>query len=145
MFERNLALNPQLADRITVVPMGIAATAEILAHVQTHGREIHVSSYLYGDDPEAEHRVMSCDTLDEVITRHDLAHVDLLKVDCEGGEYDIFPATDRATYDRIGSIAFEWHPLPGWEARRARVTEALRDAGFTVVYRGQLGYAFRDS
>ena len=44
-----------------------------MANVQTHGREIHVSSYLYADDPEAEQRVLPCDTLAEAIEEHDLA------------------------------------------------------------------------
>jgi FkbM family methyltransferase len=145
MLERNIALNPQLAGRIAVVPKGIAATSQVLANVQTHGREIHVSSYMYSDDPEAERRMLPCDTLDEAIAEHGLERVDLLKVDCEGGEYDIFPATDRETYDRIGSIVFEWHRLDDWEPRLRRVADSLRAVGFTVTFRGQLGYAFREA
>ncbi len=145
MLERNVALNPGLAERITVVPKGVAATAEVLANVQVHGSEIHVSSYFYADDPAVEQRSFPCDTLAEVLDHNELEYVDLLKVDCEGGEYDIFPSTSREVYDRIGSIVFEWHKVDNLEQRRAEMVHSLRAAGFAVAFRGLLGYAFRHS
>lgn len=143
MLERNLTLNPALRDRITVVPRGIAAGSEVQANVQVRGREVHVSSYYYADDPTAEQRTFPCDTLAEALDRQGLERVDLLKVDCEGGEYDIFPATPRAVLDRVDSLVFEWHPVVGWEGRLRRVVEGLEAAGFTLEHVGELVHGFR--
>ena len=107
MLKKNLDLNPHLAGLITAVDRGVAATPYVDANVHVHLREIHVSSDLYGDEPSAERRSFACDTLTEIMNKHGLDRVDLLKVDCEGGEYGIFPSTPRETYDRIGSIVYE--------------------------------------
>lgn len=69
--------------------------------------------------------------------------MDLLKIDCEGGEYEIIPPTPNECYDRIGSIVYEWHKTPGWEAKLSVAERTLRAAGFTVTQIGQLEYATR--
>lgn len=143
MLEKNLALNPHLAARVTAVNRGVAATSEILANVQVIGREIHVSSTWYADDPAAEHRTFECDTLTEILEKHRLDSVDLLKIDCEGGEYDIIPTTPKESFDRIISVVYEWHKIPGWELKLEAVERKLREVGFRVERVGQLGYATR--
>lgn len=54
MLAKSLGLNPHLADWVTAVNRGVAATPEIVANVQLIGREIHVSSTWYANDPAAE-------------------------------------------------------------------------------------------
>jgi FkbM family methyltransferase len=143
MLEKNLGLNPHLANRVTAVNRAVAATPEIVANVQVIGHEIHVSNIWYADDPAAERRTFACDTLSEILDRHGLHSVDLLKIDCEGSEYDIIPATPNECYDRIVSIVYEWHKTPGWESKLEAVERKLRAVGFTVTRIGQLEYATR--
>jgi hypothetical protein len=69
--------------------------------------------------------------------------VDLLKLDCEGCEYDIITATPNEWYDRIVSIVYEWHKIPGWESKMEAAERKLRTVGFTVTRNGQLEYATR--
>jgi hypothetical protein len=45
-----------------------------------------------------------------------LESVDLLKVDCEGGEYELFATAPDAVFERIGDIALEYHAIKGYEA-----------------------------
>lgn len=143
MLEKNLGLNPQLADRVTAVNRGVAATPEVVANVQVIGREIHVSSIWYADDPAAEQRTFACDTLSEILDRQGLHRVDLLKIDCEGAEYDIILTAPNECYDRIASIVYEWHKIPGWESKLEAAEKKLRAVGFTVTRSGQLEYATR--
>jgi hypothetical protein len=56
-------------------------------------------------------RDIPCGTLDEIMPLHQLPRIDLLKVDCEGAEYDIFRAADDAAFDRIRQIVFEYHEV----------------------------------
>jgi FkbM family methyltransferase len=50
-------------------------------------------------------------TLAFVISRHGLAQVDLLKLDCEGAEYEILMTARKETLDRIHRIVMEYHDL----------------------------------
>jgi len=38
-----------------------------------------------------------------------LGRADLLKLDCEGAEYDILFSAEAAVYDRINSVRMEYH------------------------------------
>ncbi|MEO0456624.1 MAG: FkbM family methyltransferase [Cyanobacteria bacterium P01_A01_bin.114] len=143
MLERNITLNPAIAEQITTVHKGIANADQVVSNVQVMGREIHASSYYYADDPIAEKRTIPCDTLADVLTLNKLERIDLLKVDCEGGEYDIFSEMAQDVYDRIGTLVFEWHKVPDWQTKFKRVIERLESAGFTLEHRGQLVYGFR--
>ena len=48
-----------------------------------------------------------------------LRGVDLLKLDCEGGEYDILLHSDPAIFSRVGSIKLEYHRGPHEQLMRA--------------------------
>jgi FkbM family methyltransferase len=48
-------------------------------------------------------------TLDELLRRHDVAHCDLLKIDCEGAEYEILHAASDETLARVDRIHAEYH------------------------------------
>jgi FkbM family methyltransferase len=57
--------------------------------------------------------------------------VDLLKMDIEGSEYEVFPATPPDLLRTIRRIVVEYHGSPEPEARDA-LFETLRTAGFKV-------------
>lgn len=61
--------------------------------------------------------------------------VDLLKMDCEGAEFDILLNTDAATLGRIRRIVMEYHNID--DRKNDQVLAAhLRKAGFDVTSRG---------
>lgn len=79
--------------------------------------------------------------LNEVIARTG-GTVDLLKVDCEGGEYELFARPAIETLRSVRQIAMELHRVPGSSARE--LLESIRLLGFEV----KPGYpvvALRDS
>lgn len=51
-----------------------------------------------------------CITLDELFAHHQIERCDLLKIDVEGAEYEILDATSNSTFNRINTIAGEFHP-----------------------------------
>jgi FkbM family methyltransferase len=143
MLEKNLGLNPHLVGRVKAINRGVASTPEINANVQVIGREIHVSSLWYANESTTEKRTFGCDTLKELLDKNKLDRVDLLKIDCEGGEYDIIPSTPKDVYDRIDAIVYEWHKTPEWEPKLDALEQRLRTVGFQVSRVGHLGYASR--
>lgn len=44
-----------------------------------------------------------------ILDRYRIEQLDLLKVDCEGAEYEIIDACDRDTFNRIKRLRFEYH------------------------------------
>ena len=81
-----------------------------------------------------------CLTLAQVFERHGLARIQLLKIDCEGGEHGIFRSLTPEFAARIDQIAMEAHPVAGEsiEALAARL-DAL---GFALGRTGMNWVAF---
>jgi FkbM family methyltransferase len=48
-------------------------------------------------------------SVEGILNQCSIHHVDLLKIDCEGAEYDILPAIQHFTLDRIDTIKMEYH------------------------------------
>jgi hypothetical protein len=77
-------------------------------------------------------------TLAELLDTHQLDSVDLLKVDCEGAEYDILPNTPDEVFDRVENIAFEYHEVDGYEARLEQVLDQLSSVGYRLYEDGNV-------
>jgi len=65
-------------------------------------------------------------SLNGIIAIHELASVDLVKMDCEGSEYSIVEAANHECFDRVKQVRFEYHN--GTD----RLTHHLRQFGFIV-------------
>jgi FkbM family methyltransferase len=68
-------------------------------------------------------------TLPRLMDDYQLPHIDLLKLDCEGAEWDILPAAETA-FPRIRQICMEYHCERGWTPDR--LAAWLRDRGYQV-------------
>ena len=60
-----------------------------------------------------------------------LARIDLLKMDCEGAEYDICETAEPAVFDRINRIVAECHPVSE-RKNAAALKKRLTGLGFDV-------------
>ena len=140
ILKRNVEGNGY-GDRITAVNKAVGDAGEIVLNVhKQENNEVHVSAYWYR---EAEQRRIPCVTLPGLLETHRLESVDLLKVDCEGGEYDIFPAVPDRVFDRIRNIVFEYHRVDGFEAKLARVLSRLKSAGYAFQRDKNIVSAYR--
>ncbi len=61
-----------------------------------------------GDDNKDSIEV-PCLTLSEIFKENNLDHCDLLKIDCEGAEYDILYNTSKVVLNKIDQMAIEVH------------------------------------
>jgi FkbM family methyltransferase len=69
-------------------------------------------------------------TVDQLMREADLDRCALLKVDCEGGEYEIFECMQRETAARIEQIVMELHEIP--HRNPHALLNRLRELGFDV-------------
>jgi FkbM family methyltransferase len=69
-------------------------------------------------------------TIPSLLVAAGMGDVDLLKVDCEGMEYEVFEAFDSEQLSRLDVIACEYHPEPGHTVKE--LDDLLRASGFKV-------------
>ena len=77
---------------------------------------------------------VACVSLKRVIDDFRLDTVNFLKIDCEGGEYDIVRGLPPAYWERIERVAMEFHELAPEQDHRELV-ELLDSQGFRVEVR----------
>ncbi len=74
-------------------------------------------------------------TLTELFGRMNVAKCDLLKIDCEGSEYDILLKSPPEIFSRIQQIALEYHPGFSDSDTPEKLEIFLKDRGFDVSSR----------
>jgi FkbM family methyltransferase len=120
MIETNVRLNG--IRNVTCVRRALGA-AEGHADIQVAGIRSNV-----GGGVGTRERVPSS-TLPQFVKEQRIERIDLLKLDCEGAEWDILPASESAL-PRIRQICMEFHCERGWTPERLALW--LRERGYRV-------------
>ena len=72
-------------------------------------------------------------TLDQPVANHYLDRIDLLKVDCEGGEYELFRHASDDALARVDRVTLEWHMVgPETDELLYELRQRLDAAGFKL-------------
>ena len=124
LLQNNIALN-NLEDRVHLKAIALAD--------ETGQRNMDLASGpsqsrgLLGDDDQ-EGLSVSISTLEDFIqsTGHD--EIDLLKIDIEGAEHQVFQSADKETIRKFKHIVMEYHPLAPKEGLFAKI----QDSGFQL-------------
>jgi len=99
-----LERNAEAAQQIFPHPMAVAApdSPDILT--------LHFDAEEFGTRNHESVEVPAT-SLDAIVEHHAIGRIDLLKLDCEGAEYDILYGASSDTVDRIRQIVMETHDL----------------------------------
>jgi hypothetical protein len=76
---------------------------------------------------------VACTTLAEICDANALTRVDVVKMDCEGAEYEILYDTPPACLERLKEIRMEYHDAGAPPRDLASLTGFLRGHGYEVV------------
>lgn len=101
----NIARN-QLEDRIIPVQLGVAS--ERVRRKLYQGSTSQFGS-IYPTDDKNPYVEVDCVSLADILEDHKISHCDLLKVDCEGAEFEILYNTPSHYLARIRKIRMEYH------------------------------------
>jgi len=142
---QNIALN----DLSNVLPVHAAVVGE-RKKVRIFTKELANASIrdLDVSDPSQFEEVQGL-TIPELFTQLGVGRCDLLKLDCEGAEYEILERLPPEYFNRIGRIVMEYHAT-SQETRRAEAAtliDRLTSMGFVIdrytEYRGyKTGHIF---
>lgn len=136
--------NNNLSNRISISPLAVSARGGPLQlFIQSsEAGEIHASSNIYGThyvNPST--RVIESISINQILVDHNLAKVNLLKLDIEGGEYDILEDMSDEVFEKIDNIVLECHPIPGYEPRLRLIMVRLSSLNYKVKRKGWLVWA----
>ncbi len=141
LLKKNVADN-HYEDRIEAVNKAVTDGEEVMMNVDASDRgQARVSAYGSSD---MERKPVPGVTLATLVEDHGLKVIDLLKIDCEGGEYTILSTTPSEVFNRIRNIVFEYHEIDGFETKLEAVKQRLCEEGFSLKTRGSLISASRE-
>ena len=107
----------------------------------TEKRALHVnpekwiSHSLVRDEGRGDEDVtVNCVTLSEALESNNIKRCNLLKLDCEGSEYEILMRSEAKTLDRVERIVGEYHEAPEIPYKGDTLREFLEDHSFHIDY-----------
>jgi FkbM family methyltransferase len=139
-LRRNIERN-HLSDRITVTQAALAATVGT-AEFDDNGAGSGENSLVSSARGTVGTITVQTTTFDAAVAAAG-GPIDLVKMDCEGGEYDLVYASSPDNWSSVQRLVIEYHPVAGqsWNELRSW----LEKVGLTVQYEqshGGIGVAF---
>jgi FkbM family methyltransferase len=80
----------------------------------------------------ANHQSVQCTTLEDILEDHDLDSIDLLKMNCEGAEYEILETCSDDILRQIQNIRLEYHNLDSGERSGESLKRFLISKGYRI-------------
>ena len=141
LLRENVA-NNHCEDRVEAVNKAVTDGGDIMMDVNVPDRaQARISAY--SSRNEKQQRIAGI-TLAGLVEEYELQTIDLLKIDCEGGEYAILASTPTEVFDRVRNIVFEYHEIEGFQTRLEAAKRRLVDHGYCLKTRGSLVSATRE-
>ena len=130
-LRENVQLNG-LEERVKTFNLGVTSGSEHRAiHLSAHGSPFNT---LYGAEGGRTEEI-ACVGLDRVFEATDIDRCDLLKLDCEGAEFEILLEASEGALQRVRRICVEYHEQADRpQFRRAVLVDHLATRGFRVTH-----------
>lgn len=106
-IKRNLNLNKHLSDNIVLHPYGLGSEDKTTTIKYNSQKISHADAT--GDNDGADTAIVHIKNAAEYFSQLDLQHVDILKIDIEGGEYALFSQTDFFDAMLPTEVILEYH------------------------------------
>ena len=117
-----------------IIPHNYAVTSrssEVVSIPKAASPQNRISYKNVGRDQD-EYELVNTISLDDIVSRENMSRVDLLKMDCEGSEYEILEGMSESTFSKINRIIVEYH-----DGKVGELTEKLKQHGFKLEKQSQ--------
>ncbi|RYF68512.1 MAG: FkbM family methyltransferase [Cytophagaceae bacterium] len=136
-FQQTLDTNPRLKRNVHLFQMAVTGHYKAALNLFTEAIDNNqVVASVLASFHENNTRVLTVQgiTLTNIIDHNNLAIIDLVKIDCEGSEYDIFYNTDPALLRRIRHIVMEVHDIDTDRNNVSALNTYLESLGFQTKH-----------
>ncbi len=141
LLSRNIKLNKKKnIIALNYAVAGLTGRRNLIISGDNHAAH----SFYFGNDKLSKQIVRTV-TLEKLVEGYKLPHIDLLKLDCEGAEYEILLNCPPNVISKIGCIVMEYHRLDEDHDYR-HLINYLRNNGFNIrvkKFPDGLIYAYR--
>jgi FkbM family methyltransferase len=129
--------NKWIEQRLTihqVAVTGLPQSSLDLYMEDTSDNQVVASAFSNFDERNNSKISVPCVSLTDIIQQNNFTHVDLLKIDCEGSEYDIIYNTDKALVQKIKMMVAEVHDIDNDKNNMAAFGAYLKSLGYSVKH-----------
>lgn len=138
VLNRNIFIN-NLDERVKAYNLAVSGNAGDLVWIAKSSSPYNKTRSGEEALPEGGEAV-STTTVEALLEQNGLEYVDLLKMDCEGAEYEILMGMPNDVLKKVHRIRMELHPSRQFS--RMAVVERLKENGFSVVKQSGMIYWF---
>jgi FkbM family methyltransferase len=142
LLSRNIKLNKK--KNIIALNYAVAGSAgNRYLRISSNNPAAH--SFYFGSSNKLSRQIVKTVTLKKIIEDYKLPHIDLLKLDCEGAEYEILLSCSPIIMSKIDGIVMEYHRLDENHDYR-QLIDYLKKNGFKIhvkKFPDGLIYAYR--
>ncbi len=137
-IQKLISINPQLQDKLFPKQVAVTGTPQQTSdlYVETGSKSSVVASVFANFDSRNTRKIsVACVTLNEIILNNNLLAIDLIKIDCEGSEYDILYNTDPSIIRRAKMLLIEVHDLDEHQNNITALNNFLKETGYNTKHR----------
>jgi FkbM family methyltransferase len=137
-IQKLISANPQLQDKLLTTQAAVTGTAKqnIDLYIEKEPQSSVVASVFANFDKRNTRKIsVQCITLTEIIINNNLQTVDVMKIDCEGSEYDILYNTDPSIIRRAKMLLIEVHDLDEHQNNITALNNFLKKTGYITTHR----------
>ncbi len=135
VLKKNQEMNPRIAHQIHIFQQAVTGKHVEMVQIYTQVSKTETaiaSTFLEWARGEKNSVAVPAVTLAEIIESYTPREIDMLKVDCEGSEYDILFGTPPELLARVRCIGMEVHTRPFLGASRKDMVAFLHAQGYTT-------------
>jgi len=140
LLQKNIEINKQ--TNVKAFNLAVADKKKSVKLFPKLGRGFGTMGSNIINEGSAFNEIQSISLLD-ILEENKIETCDLLKMDCEGAEYEILLNQDHTCFDRINNIVMEYHIIPNLDYNLNDLIPHLEKYGFHVVsYPRNKNYGF---
>lgn len=127
---KNVEANPGIAEQVTCIKAALCSQTGTVTLTESRHDDFPTGASILNSDPDGVEFSASAIGMADFYSQYGVNEVTLMKMDCEGGEFDILYNSDPQLVQKIQNITMEAHQMDTPNGSRAALCEFLNQRGF---------------